>query len=148
MNLDPEQLERHNLRLKEKYDAMERDEVRYQSYGTDDDYDLLIVAYGTVARVCSTAIDELVERGIRAAMVRPVTLYPFPYDAIREAARQARAVLVVELSTGQMIEDVRLAVGTERPIHFHCMVGGMLVTPDEVIERTTMVLEGREVHDG
>ena len=113
--MDPEQLERHNLRLKEKYDAMERDEVRYQSYGTDDDYDLLIVAYGTVARVCSTAIDELAERGIRAAMVRPVTLYPFPYDAIREAARQARAVLVVELSTGQMIEDVRLAVGTERP---------------------------------
>ena len=146
--LDPEALERHNLELRKKYDAMIRDEVRYATYNTDADYDLLIVAYGTVARVCSTAIDELAERGIRVGMVRPVTLFPFPYDAVREAARRATAVLVVELSTGQMIEDVRLAVGTERPIHFHCRVGGMLVSPEEVVERTTAILEGREVLDG
>jgi 2-oxoglutarate ferredoxin oxidoreductase subunit alpha len=146
--LDPEELERHNLRLKEKYDRMVRDEVRYSSYGLEEDYDVLIVGYGTVARVCYTAIEELAEQGIHVGMVRPISLFPYPYDAVREAARRAKAVLVVELSTGQMIEDVRLAVGSERPIHFYSRVGGMLVSPEEVIERTTAILEDREVIHG
>ncbi len=130
-----EELEQHNFKLKAKYDAMCADEVRSASYRTDAPYDVLVVAYGTVARVCSTAIEELAERGVRAAMVRPVTLYPFPEETIRAAALKARAVLVVELSTGQMVEDVRLAVLGQRPIHFHCRVGGMLVSPEEVIAK-------------
>jgi 2-oxoglutarate ferredoxin oxidoreductase subunit alpha len=146
--LDPEELERHNMKLKEKYDTVVRDEVRYSSYGTEEDYDVLIVAYGTVARVCYTAIEELAEQGIHVGMVRPISLFPYPYDAVREAARRAKAVLVVELSMGQMIEDVRLAVGAERPIHFYSRVGGMLVSPEEVIEQTTAILEGREVSHG
>jgi 2-oxoglutarate ferredoxin oxidoreductase subunit alpha len=140
--LDPEELERHNFKLKAKFDAMVRDEIRSAAYGTDGDYDLLIVAYGTVARVCSTAIDELRERGVRVAMVRPITLFPFPYTAVREAALQASSVLVVELSTGQMIEDVQLALEGSRPIHFHCRVGGMLVSPDEVMEKVDRILAG------
>ncbi|PWB71842.1 MAG: 3-methyl-2-oxobutanoate dehydrogenase subunit VorB [Holophagae bacterium] len=140
--LDPEELERHNWKLKAKYDAMTRDEIRSASYAADDDYDVLIVAYGTVARVCSTAIDELRERGVRVAMVRPITLFPYPYQAIRDAALRASSVLVVELSTGQMIEDVRLALEGARPIHFHSRVGGMLVTPDEVIEKVECILAG------
>lgn len=140
--LDPEELERHNFKLKAKFDAMVRDEIRSAAYGTDGDYDLLIVAYGTVARVCSTAIDELRERGVRVAMVRPITLFPFPYMAVREAALQASSVLVVELSTGQMIEDVQLALEGSRPIHFHCRVGGMLVSPDEVMEKVDRILAG------
>ena len=140
--LDPEELERHNFKLKDKFDAMVRDEVRFATYGTDQDYDLLIVAYGTVARVCSTAIDELRERGVNVAMVRPVSLFPFPYQAVREAAMRANSVLVVELSTGQMIEDVRLALEGSRPIHFHCRVGGMLVSPDEVIDKAEKILAG------
>jgi 2-oxoglutarate ferredoxin oxidoreductase subunit alpha len=140
--LDPEELERHNWKLKAKYDAMARDEIRSAVYAADDDYDVLIVAYGTVARVCSTAIDELRERGVRVAMVRPITLFPFPYQAIRDAALRASSVLVVELSTGQMIEDVRLALEGARPIHFHSRVGGMLVTPDEVIEKVDRILAG------
>jgi 2-oxoglutarate ferredoxin oxidoreductase subunit alpha len=146
--LDPETLERHNLKLKDKYDAIVRDEVRFAAYGTEADYDVLIVAYGTVARVCSTAMEELSEQGIQVAMVRPITLFPYPYDAVREAAERARAVLVVELSTGQMIEDVWLALGRSEPIHFHGRVGGMLVTPDEVVAQVTTILEGAEVHDG
>ncbi len=146
--LDPEELERHNNRLKQKYDMMIRDEVRFQSYGVDEDYDVLIVAYGTVARVCYTAIEELAEEGIHVGMVRPISLFPYPYDAVREAARQAKAVLVVELSTGQMLEDVHLAVGAERPIHFYSRVGGMLVSPEEVVEKTKAILEGREVSHG
>jgi 2-oxoglutarate ferredoxin oxidoreductase subunit alpha len=147
--LDPEELERHNFKLKAKYDAMIRDEVRYQGHGTDEDYELLIVAFGTVARVCSTAMEELSEKGIRAAMLRPITLFPFPYEAVREAADRARAVLVVELSTGQLIEDVRLALAETKEIHFHCRVGGMLVSPDEVVEKVTAILAGQkeEVRD-
>jgi 2-oxoglutarate ferredoxin oxidoreductase subunit alpha len=75
-------------------------------------------------------------------MVRPITLFPFPYQAIRDAALRASSVLVVELSTGQMIEDVRLALEGARPIHFHSRVGGMLVTPDEVIEKVDRILAG------
>ncbi len=140
--LDPEALERHNFKLKAKYDAMVSDEIRYAEYGTDEDYDVLIVAYGTVARVCSTAIDELREQGVSVAMVRPITLFPFPYRAVREAAVRAASVLVVELSTGQMVEDVQLALQASRPIHFHCRVGGMLVSPDEVIAKVTEIVAG------
>ena len=148
--LDPEELERHNIRLKAKYDRMVENEVRYADYGTDEDYDVLIVAYGTVARVCSTAMEELREDGIKAALIRPVTLFPFPYEAIREAALKAGSVLVVELSTGQMIEDVQLALARSRPVHFHNRLGGMLVSPDEVVAKVKAILDGQseEVHHG
>ncbi len=130
--LDPEELEVHNFKLRDKYREMCENEVRFERSGAEGELDVLVVAYGTVARVCSTAIAELEESGLKVGMVRPVTLYPFPYDAVREAAAQARHILVVELSTGQMIEDVRLAVG-HRPVDFLCRVGGMLVTPEDVV---------------
>jgi 2-oxoglutarate ferredoxin oxidoreductase subunit alpha len=133
--LDPEVLERHNLALKAKYDAMVKDEVRFETYGTDEDYDLLLVAYGTVARVCRTAMETLAAEGFRVALLRPITLYPFPLLALRAAAQRGRAVLVVELSTGQLIDDVELAVQGTRPIHFHGRCGGMLISPDQVIEK-------------
>jgi 2-oxoglutarate ferredoxin oxidoreductase subunit alpha len=148
--LDPGELEQHNIHLKEKYDLMVENEVRFSEYGTDDDYDVLIVAYGTVARVCSTAIDELREAGKKVAMVRPITLFPDPYGAVREAAHKASSVLVVELSTGQMIEDVALALARSRPIHFLNRMGGILVSPDEVVSKVTAMLDGQseEVHHG
>ncbi len=140
--LDPQVLEYHNQKLTAKYDAMRRDEVRVAEYGTGGDYDVLIVAYGTVARVCSTAIEDLREDGIKAAMVRPVTLFPFPYEAVRAAAKKAKAVLVVELSCGQMIEDVRLALEGSRPIHFFGRQGGMLASPEEVAQKAREILAG------
>ena len=140
--LDPEELERHNLKLKAKFDAMAEVEVRYEAYDIDDDYDVLIVAYGTVARVCSTAMEELKEEGISAALIRPITLFPFPFAAVRDAAMKASSVLVVELSTGQMIEDVQLALARSRPIHFHNRLGGMLVSPDEVVAKVKSMLDG------
>jgi 2-oxoglutarate ferredoxin oxidoreductase subunit alpha len=148
--LDPEELEQHNIRLQAKYDRIVADEVRDAAYGTDEDYDVLIVAYGTVARVCSTAIDELRESGKAVAMVRPITLFPYPYEAVREAALKASAVLVVELSAGQMVEDVELALARSRPIHFLNRMGGMLVSPDEVVAKVDAVLDGRseEVRHG
>jgi 2-oxoglutarate ferredoxin oxidoreductase subunit alpha len=143
--LDPEVLERHNQKLKAKYDAMVRDEVRFATYGTDHAYDLLIVAYGTVARVASTAIEDLKEGGVRVALLRPITLFPFPYRQVREAAEKAKAVLVLELSCGQMVEDVRLAIEGRRPVHFHGRQGGMLITPEEAAEKAKAVLGGSKM---
>jgi 2-oxoglutarate ferredoxin oxidoreductase subunit alpha len=146
--LDPAALEQHNHHLKKKFDAMERDEVRFSTYGTDDDYDVLIVAYGTVARVCSTAMEELADQGKRVAMLRPISLYPFPFDAVRDAAAKAKAVLVVEMSMGQMVNDVRMALGRDAEIHLHARAGGMLVFPDEVIQKVSEIVEGAEAHHG
>lgn len=133
--LDPEVLEQHNQKLKAKYDAMVRDEVRFATYGTDEPYDILLVAYGTVARVCATAIDALRANGIRAALIRPITLFPFPLAQVRAASEKAREVLVVEMSTGQMIEDVQLALAETRPVHFLGRQGGMLISPELVIAK-------------
>ena len=133
-------LEQHNIDLKKKYDLMERDEVRFATYGSLDSADVVIIAYGTVARVCLSAIEALEQDGIKVAMVRPITLWPYPYEAVREVASKAKDILVVELSTGQMIEDVRLALHRPRPIHFHCRLGGMLVTPEEVITKVEEIL--------
>ena len=148
--LDPAELEQHNIKLKAKYDLIEADEVRFATEGTEDDYDVLIVAYGTVARVCLTAIEELREEGIKAALIRPITLWPFPYRALREAASKARSVLVVELSSGQMVEDVQLGLARSLPVHFHNRMGGMLVSPDEVVTKVKSIVDGssEEVHHG
>jgi 2-oxoglutarate ferredoxin oxidoreductase subunit alpha len=148
--LDPQVLEDHNRKLKAKYEAMERDEQRWFEYGTDGDYDILVVAYGTVARVCSTAVEDLAAQGIRAALFRPVSLYPFPYDALRKASEKARTLLVVELSTGQMVEDVRLAVQGSRPVRFYGRQGGMLASPEEVAEQIRALAGGpaQEVSHG
>ncbi|MGC8762830.1 MAG: 3-methyl-2-oxobutanoate dehydrogenase subunit VorB [Acidobacteriota bacterium] len=148
--LDPQVLEDHNRKLKAKYEAMERDEPRWTEYGTGEDYDILVVAYGTVARVCSTAVEDLRSQGIRAALFRPVTLYPFPYAALHRAAERAKALLTVELSTGQMVEDVHLAVQGSRPVHFYGRQGGMLASPEEVAERIRALAAGtaKEVSHG
>jgi 2-oxoglutarate ferredoxin oxidoreductase subunit alpha len=148
--LDPEELERHNQKLKAKYEAIVRDEVRVETYGDEGEADVLIIAYGTVARVCSTAMEDLTARGLKMAMVRPVTLFPYPYAAVREAAERAKAILVVELSAGQMIEDVQLATRGSKPIHFHCRMGGMLVSPEEVVAKVQAIVDGtsEEVRHG
>ncbi|MFH1177077.1 MAG: 3-methyl-2-oxobutanoate dehydrogenase subunit VorB, partial [Acidobacteriota bacterium] len=140
--LDPEVLERHNIKLKAKYDSMVRDEVRHACTFTDAPYDVLVVAYGTVARVCSTALEDLREEGLHAALLRPISLFPFPYHELRQAAEAAKAVLVVELSSGQMIEDVQLALEGCRPLHFLGRQGGMLVSPEAVAEKVRALLAG------
>ncbi len=93
----------------------------------------MIVAYGTAARVARTAIRQAREGGLRAGLFRPITLWPFPSAPLAEIARRTRGLLVVELSAGQMVEDVRLAVEGRTPVGFHGRTGGMVPTPDEVI---------------
>ena len=110
LHLQPEDLEAHNRRLQAKYAAIARREVRWAGEALDD-AEIVIVAYGTAARVAETAIERAREEDLRVGLLRPITLWPFPAGAVAHAARDARAVVVVELSAGQLAEDVRLAVG-------------------------------------
>ncbi len=98
-----------------------------------DDADLVIVAYGTAARVARTAIARARESGLRAGLFRPITLWPFPSDALRDLAGRVRGLLVVEMSAGQMVEDVRLAVEGRVPVAFTGRTGGMVPAPAEVV---------------
>jgi 2-oxoglutarate/2-oxoacid ferredoxin oxidoreductase subunit alpha len=132
--LKPEDLEQHNLALGAKYRAM-RDEVRHGTYRADDDLDVLIVAYGTVARIAKTSIDGLREKGIKAGLFRPITLYPYPDEALARTAARAKRVLVAELSMGQMVEDVRAVLAGRVPVEFYGRVGGMVMTAEELAEQ-------------
>jgi len=116
--LDPDVLEENNRQLAAKYARWREEEVRYIPYNCEGPIRLLTVAYGTMARICQTAIDDLKAEGIEVGLLRPVSLFPFPSKPIRELARRTGAVLAVEMSMGQMVEDVQLAVGSELEVKF------------------------------
>ncbi len=134
--LDPVQLNEHNLILKAKYDQMKKEEIRYEGYNIDSDYKALIVSYGTMSRVCRTAIDELKADGLEVGMIRPQSLFPFPEKAVYEAAikESCQVVLSVEMSMGQMIEDVERSVIGVRGVEWYGKCGGDVPTPEEVME--------------
>jgi 2-oxoglutarate ferredoxin oxidoreductase subunit alpha len=134
--LDPEVLNQHNLELKAKYDRMQQEETRYEAYNTDSDYEVLIVSYGTMSRVCRTAVDQLKEQGMLVGMLRPQTVYPFPEEAVGNAAakKSCQAVASIEMSMGQMLEDVQRSVKGRKPVRWFGKCGGEVPTPEEVIE--------------
>lgn len=133
LQLDPPTLEKVNLRLQETYKRIRENEQRHEEYMTDD-ADLLVVAYGTAARIVKTAIAKARRDGLKAGLFRPITVNPYPYDTLRKAAEKAKRLLVVELSAGQMLEDVRLAVMDKRPIHFFGKMGGVVPMPEDVVD--------------
>jgi 2-oxoglutarate ferredoxin oxidoreductase subunit alpha len=132
LDLQPENLERHNLELQAKYRDIEANEVRWAGEHLED-AEIVIVAYGTAARVARTVVQRAREGGLRAGLFRPISLWPFPGAALRELAQRVRAILVVELSAGQMVEDVRLAVEGIAPVAFHGRMGGMVPSPGDVL---------------
>jgi len=132
LHLRPEALEAHNRHLRSKEAAIRDREVRWAGEHLED-ADLVIVAYGTSARVARTAIATARASGMKAGLFRPISLWPFPSIQIRSLADRARAFLVVEMSAGQMVEDVRLALEGARPVAFHGRTGGMVPTPGEVV---------------
>jgi 2-oxoglutarate ferredoxin oxidoreductase subunit alpha len=140
--LVPEELNAHNLKLKTKYDRMIRDDVRCETCNLQGDYRVLIVSYGTMSRVCRTVIDNFKEKGIDIGMVRPQTLFPFPQQAVYDAACKAscRAVISIEMSMGQLVEDVELSVKGARPVHWYGKCGGEVPTPEEVMEVITKLI--------
>ena len=134
--LDPTQLNENNLILKAKYERMKKEEIRYEKYNTDSDYKVLIVSYGTMSRVCKTAIDQLKEEGIEVGLIRPQTLFPFPEAAVRETALKegCKAVISIEMSMGQMVEDVSMSLQGKLPVSWYGKCGGDIPTPEEVID--------------
>ncbi len=132
LHLLPEALEAHNRHLQAKFAEIAAREVRWAGEHLED-AELVIVAYGTAARVARTAVARGRAMGLAAGLFRPITLWPFPSAALAELAARVRGFLTVELSAGQMVEDVRLAVDGRRPVAFEGRMGGMVPTPAEVL---------------
>ncbi|HEX7951350.1 MAG TPA: 3-methyl-2-oxobutanoate dehydrogenase subunit VorB [Candidatus Limnocylindrales bacterium] len=133
LNLKPEDLEAHNVALQAKFAAIAEHEVRWAGEHLED-AEIAVVAYGTAARVARTAVGRAREHGLPAGIFRPITLWPFPSAALAARALRLRAIVVLELSAGQMVEDVRLAVEGRVPVFFHGRTGGMVPTPGEVVD--------------
>lgn len=133
LELDSYQMERNNERYQRTYRLIEQNEVRYTEHDTED-ADYLIVAFGSIARICQKSIEEARKQGIKIGLIRPVTLWPFPYEAIAELSKKVKGILVVEINAGQMIEDVRLAVEGHVPVHHFGRLGGIVPNPNEVLD--------------
>ncbi len=131
--LEPAALEQHVRKLEAKYKRLEQSETRAEEYRTGD-AEIVLVGYGIVARVLESVVEQLRAHGMRVGLLRPITLYPFPAAALRRLARRARVFAVVEMSTGQMVEDVRLSLNGARPVEFHGRCGGMVPTAEEVFD--------------
>ncbi|MCM2324336.1 MAG: 3-methyl-2-oxobutanoate dehydrogenase subunit VorB [Oligoflexia bacterium] len=131
--MSTDQLQSLNQRLQKKYAEIEAREQRWEDYRTDD-AQLVIVAYGVTSRVAENAIEELRSRGMKVGMLRPKTLFPFPKKRVKELAGQAAAFLVAEMSAGQMIEDVKLAIEHRKPVEFYGVSGGNLPTVEGIVK--------------
>lgn len=141
--LKPEDLYQHNLAIAARFEEAKANEVRYEEVMADD-AELLLVAYGTTSRVCRAAIDKLREKGIKAGLFRPVTVSPFPYDALGERAQAVKAVLTVEMSLGQLVDDVKIAVAGAAPVRLFGTAGGVIPKAADIAERAAAIV-GEEV---
>lgn len=129
--LTPDELEAHVRKLEAKYKVCEAAEQRYELYHGDD-AEILMVGYGIVSRVLRTVVEEARAEGMKVGLFRPISLWPFPSKALAEAATKAKSVMVVEMSTGQMVEDVKLAINGKTPVEFYSRVGGNVPSAEEI----------------
>ena len=134
LELRSEEMEQNNLRIQAKYRVIEEKEVRYEEYMTDD-ADFLIVAFGSAARISKKVIAIAREQGIKVGLLRPITLWPFPYKRIGELGKKVKGILSLEINAGQMVEDVRLAVECKVPVQWYGRLGGIIPEPEEVVEQ-------------
>lgn len=132
LELQSEEMERINQRLQARYRDMEENEVRFEQIACED-ADYVFVAFGTMARVCQKAVELARAEGIKAGLIRPITLFPFPKKIIKELATRVKGFISIEMSAGQMVEDVRLAVSGKVPVEFCGRMGGIVPSPDEVL---------------
>ncbi len=133
LELKPEAMEKHNLHLQAKYREIEKNEVRYETMQCDD-ADYIVVAFGSAARIAQKAIEMARGEGIKVGLLRPITLWPFPSKETKALAEGKKGVLVAEINAGQMIEDVRLAVGGSVPVEHYGRLGGIVPEPSEIVE--------------
>lgn len=141
LSLSPAQLEEWNKSRYERYAEIEKNEVMFEEFMTED-AEICVVAFGIAARVSKNAVIEARKRGIKAGMIRPITLWPFPKAALKKAAEKANAFLSVELNMGQMVDDVKLAVECKKPVYFYGRTGGVIMSPDEVLAQIEKIQKG------
>ena len=137
--LKPDQLEKTNFERFEKYKEIEKNECLYEEYMTED-ADIVLVAFGITARVSKNAVVEARKQGLKVGLIRPITLWPFPTEVLRKTADRVKGFISVELSMGQMIEDIKLATECKKPVRLCNRTGGMIVSPEEVVESVKKLL--------
>lgn len=138
--LKTEALEEHNRHLQRKYKAIKANEVRYEMVDTDD-AELILVAYGTTARICKNVVKMAKQEGIRLGLIRPITIWPYPLEAFdKTIGNTEHGYLAVEMSEGQMVEDVRLSVEGRKPVHFYGRSGGIVPTPEEILAKAKEIV--------
>jgi len=140
LRLMPEELEKHVHKLFDKFEKAEKELVRVETSGVED-AEIVVVAFGTMARIAKEAIEMLAEQGVKAGLIRPISLWPFPYDIFKSITDKTKVVISAELSMGQMIQDVKLGIGDRFPLRLINRTGGMIPTPLEVAERAKKILE-------
>ena len=141
LHLKAEQMEEVNIHLQKKYKEIEKNEIRYEAIDCED-ADYFITAYGLVARICTKAAQLAREKGIKVGVIRPITLFPFPYNEIAELTKNAKGILDVEMNAGQMIEDVRLAVNGKVHVDFYGRMGGIVPDPEAIFDVIVEKFEG------
>ena len=140
--INTEELTVHNNELQATYREIEKNEVMYEAYLCED-ADYVITAFGTVARIAKSAINELREKGIKVGLFRPITVWPFPYKELAEAAKNAKALLDVEANEGQMLQDVKLAINGAKPVEYFGHCGSLMPTTDEIVAKILEMKEGK-----
>ena len=140
LRIQPEDLEKHVEKIFKKYEQMEKELVRVETTGIED-ADVVIVAFGTMARITKEAVEILAEQGIKTGLIRPISLWPFPYQAFDKITSKTKVVISAELSMGQMIQDVKLGVNGRFPVRLLSRTGGVVPTSLEIAQRTKKILE-------
>ena len=143
LSLVPEELEQFNFARYEKYAKIEREEARAEEYRMED-AEICVTAFGIASRVSRNAVDAAREMGIKVGMIRPITLWPFPKETFKKSLSTVKKYISVELNMGQMIEDVRLATECRRPVTLCNRAGGMIPTPEQVLEAIKAAANGGE----
>ena len=140
--INTEELTVHNNELQATYREIEKNEVMYEAYMCED-ADYVITAFGTVARIAKSAINELRAQGIKVGLFRPITVWPFPYKELAEASKNAKALLDVEANEGQMLQDVKLAINGAKPVEYFGHCGSLMPTTDEIVAKILEMKEGK-----
>lgn len=139
----PDELEKHNAKLQQKYSVVRENEPRYETLHTED-AELVLVAYGITSRIAQSAMEKAREQGLKVGLLRPITLWPFPVEPFREIAPKATAFLALEMSAGQMVEDVRLAVNGFKPVYHFGRLGGNIPSPKEILGEIIKLMQDKE----
>ncbi|MBU2636301.1 MAG: 3-methyl-2-oxobutanoate dehydrogenase subunit VorB, partial [Bacteroidetes bacterium] len=144
LHIQSEEMEKINIRLQAKYRLIEQKEVRYELIDTDD-AEYILLAFGLSSRICQRSVEIARQNGLKVGLLRPITLYPFPYNILNEMADRLKGAMVVEMNAGQMVEDVRLGVAGKIPVEFYGRMGGIIPSPEEIFNVLVKFIDKTEL---